>query len=147
MEDYLSTEESFAYALRRLELELNLLDRLFVVLRARGLKLHDERVVDSVKSIEDRILAARTELSRFNRQHQHVGVGTLVNVAPEALASDLGDFGAELSDLEFAEQVMFPKPIRFSPELAELVADIKKAGGKYINGRFVHPESVAREGE
>lgn len=132
MEDYLSTDESFAYALRRLELELDLLDRLFVVMRARGLQLHDERVVDTVQRIENRVLAARTELSRFNRQHQHVGIGTLVNVTPETFASDLGNFGAELSDLEFAEQVMFPKP--------------GNLGGKFIERRFDHADSVAREG-
>ena len=138
MEDYLSTEESFAYALRRLELELNLLDRLFVVIRARGLKLHDERVVDVVKSIEDRIMAARTELSRFNRQHQHVGVGPLVDVAPQAVASDLGDFGAELSDLEFAEQAMFPKPIKLRPEAAEMLSHRQKLSGEFVDRRFGH---------
>jgi hypothetical protein len=138
MEDYLSAEESFAYALRRLELELNLLDRLFVVIRARGLKLHDERMIDSVKSIEDRILAARTELSRFNRQHQHVGVGPLVDVAPQAVASDLGDFGAELVDLALAEQAMFPKPIKLSPEAAEMLAHRQKLSGEFIDRRLCH---------
>jgi len=132
MEDYLSIEESFAYALRRLELELDLLDRLFVVTRARGLQIHDERVVHVVERVEKRILAARTELSRFNRQHQHVGIGTLVDVTPDALASDLGDFGTELGDLEFAAQVMFPEP--------------GNLGGKVFDRRFAHAQSLAQEG-
>lgn len=88
-----------------------------------------QRVTDSLKDHK----VTRNEAKQCQRE-----LAELVDVAPQAVASDLGDFGAELSDLEFAEQAMFPKPIKLRPEAAETLSHRQKLSGEFVDRRFGH---------